>query len=951
MRRVCSVCAACLCLVLIAGRAIAGQASAAGSIIGQVKDESGAVLPGVTVTAKSPALQVAAVVSVTDPQGEYRLTPLPIGVYTVDYELQGFQTLRQQDVRITTGFVARLDVRLNIGTVTETVTVSGEAPLVDVTSTTTVTRFTKETLEVLPTNRNGLNSLLVQAPGARGTMEAGGKISFSPPTIRVFGQAGEPWYVLEGIYTPSPDNGGGLGNYWDYNSIEEAAVQTMATNAEVGGRGAFVSGVVKSGGNDFHGGMNWAYMSDKLSWNNIDERLAAQGITRGDTVLARYDLGMDLGGRIIRDKLWFYGAVRDRQNYFDVIGATPPPGERNYQNQRGNWTAKASYQMSAANKFIGYITQNRRGQETMSQFVPWGSRTDSPLWPTIYKLEWQSVRGNSLVTSVQLGRWGYVSPPRNTVERGEQLGSPFDQGPSRIDNFTQMTSGANGSVGRSWDVHRYNPRAVVTWYKPNSFMGNHEIKSGVDLFYDYDTSPRQARQYNYRLIFNNAAALQIQTYNSPVAPLEKQNDYAAYVQDTWTIRRRLTLNLGLRYNHENAYIPASCREAATPPADVLFPAACFDKIQFNLLNQMSPRIRAAYDVTGDGRTVIKGGWGRYYYRRVIEGDVSYADPNNFVTATYRWRDSNGNADYDAGEVNWNPNGPDFISTSGEVNTIVNPDEKVPIDDEFSATLERQIGSSMGLRVTSVYSLRRHPYRLTNLLRPPSAYSIPVTVADPGPDGRLNTGDDTGNTVTYYNYPATLSGRAFERFMRINDPAGNQSYGSIDVAINKRFSNRWHAAGGYSATRTRAPLGSGQVVAAHNPNAEIFPSDDTWEWLGHLSGSYLLPADVTLSAVFEHRSGTPQARTANFTSTVLGTLALRVEPIGSIRLPDTRSLDLRAEKSFTLRSQHKAKVRLNLYNVFNANTVTSQTVSSGAAFGRPTAIMGPRVAEVSLVWTF
>jgi hypothetical protein len=316
------LCAVGLCLVLVADRAVAGQAAAAGSIIGQVKDESGGVLPGVTVTAKSPALQVPSVVSVTDAQGEYRLTPLPIGLYTVDYELQGFQTLRQAEVRVALGFVARLDIKLNVGTVAETVTVSGEAPVVDVTSTTTATRFNKETLEVLPTNRNGLNSLLVQAPGARGTMEAGGKISFSPPTIRVFGISGEPWYILEGIYTPSPDAGGGLGNYWDYNSIEEAAVQTLGTNAEVGGHGAFVSGVVKSGGNDFHGGANWSYMSDKTSGNNIDAALAAQGITKGDTVLGRYDLGLELGGRIVRDKLWFYGAVRDRQNYFDVVGAT-----------------------------------------------------------------------------------------------------------------------------------------------------------------------------------------------------------------------------------------------------------------------------------------------------------------------------------------------------------------------------------------------------------------------------------------------------------------------------------------------------------------------------------------------------------------------------------------------------------------------------------------------------
>jgi hypothetical protein len=156
-----------LCLALGAERATAGQAAAVGSIIGQVKDEGGGVLPGVTVTATSPALQVPSIAAVTDAQGEYRLTPLAIGVYTVEYELSGFQKVRQEDVRITVGFIARLDIRLSVGALSETITVSGQTPVVDVTSTTTTTRFNKETLEVLPTNRNGLNSLLVQAPGTR----------------------------------------------------------------------------------------------------------------------------------------------------------------------------------------------------------------------------------------------------------------------------------------------------------------------------------------------------------------------------------------------------------------------------------------------------------------------------------------------------------------------------------------------------------------------------------------------------------------------------------------------------------------------------------------------------------------------------------------------------------------------------------------------------------------
>jgi hypothetical protein len=947
-----------LALGLGAARVFAGQAASAASIIGQVTDESGGILPGVTVTATSPALQVPSVVSVTDEQGEYRLTPLPIGVYTVVYDLQGFQTVRRQEIRLTTGFVARLDIKLGVGSLEESITVSGAAPVVDTTSTTTTTSFTRETLEVLPTNRNGINSLMVQAPGARGTLEAGGNISFSPPGVRTFGQGAEPWYTFEGVYTPSPQSSGGLGNYWDYNSLEEAAIQTLGTNAEVGGRGIFISAAVKSGGNDRSGSATWAYMNSNLQGSNIDDALRAQGITAGDRIRGRYDLSGDFGGSIVRDKLWFYTAVRDRQNNFESINAFMPDGTlaKNFQNQRANVTGKLSYQMNSANKFIVYASHSRRAQESINQFTAWESRTDSPLWTTVAKAEWQTVRGNALVASVQWGRWGYVSPPRATSARGD-----WSQGPSIFDEFTRRVSGANTSVGRSWDYHRHHPRAVVSYYKADWLGGNHDFRGGVDVFYDYGTSPRAEREGpNYRLVFNNAVPLQIETHNSPVTPLQKQYDVAGYLQDSWTIRRRLTLNLGLRYNYENSFIPASCRQTAKAPADTLFPAACFDKIRFRTLNQWMPRLRAAFDVAGDGRTLIKGGWGRYYYRRIIEGDIDYADPNTFVTASFRWRDPNRNRDYDTGEVNWDPNGPDFINISGGVNSIPNPNERVPKDDEWSLTIERQLGLTTGVRLTALYSRRTDPYRLTNLLRPAAAYNIPVTRVDPGPDGRPGTLDDPGTSITYYEFAPALAGRKNELFMRINDPAGTQTYKGLDLQFNRRLANRWMLTAGYSATKSDNPYLPGLNIAEFsstsrgadtNPNAEINTANRTWEWLVHVTGSYLLPGEVTVSAVYEHRSGIPWARQVLFSGGVLGSIVLNVEPIGTRRLPNINSVDLRVEKALSLGNRKRLKLRVNIYNLINANTVTGVTQRAGAAFNRASGILSPRIAEVGFAFVF
>src|SRR5688572_29595648 len=154
------VAAICVAFVLFGGVKTANAQATEANIIGQVTDESGAVLPGVTVTATSPALQVPQVSDVTNAQGEYRLAPLPIGTYTVQYELAGFGAARRENVRLTVGFTARMDISLGVATVQESVTVSGAAPVVDVTSTATTTLLTQEVLETLPTSRNGLISVM-----------------------------------------------------------------------------------------------------------------------------------------------------------------------------------------------------------------------------------------------------------------------------------------------------------------------------------------------------------------------------------------------------------------------------------------------------------------------------------------------------------------------------------------------------------------------------------------------------------------------------------------------------------------------------------------------------------------------------------------------------------------------------------------------------------------------
>jgi len=182
----------------------AGQMRTDASIIGRVTDDSGAVLPGVTVTVTSPQLQVPSVSGVTDATGEYRLTPLPIGTYAIEYTLSGFQTVRQEGIRLTVGFTARLDVSLKVGSLSESVTVTGQSPVIDTTAAGTATQVTREVMETIPTGRNGYIGLMQFTPGARPPLDVGGSSNNQNPAFRAFGQSDQAWQSIDGVFTSNP---------------------------------------------------------------------------------------------------------------------------------------------------------------------------------------------------------------------------------------------------------------------------------------------------------------------------------------------------------------------------------------------------------------------------------------------------------------------------------------------------------------------------------------------------------------------------------------------------------------------------------------------------------------------------------------------------------------------------------------------------------------------------
>ena len=973
-------------LVWVTGAAarVSAQPTAA-SIIGQVRDESGAIMPGVTVTATSPALQTGSQSSVSDERGEYRITPLPIGTYSVVYELSGFQTHRNDNIRLTVGFTARLDVVMKVGSLQESVTVSGQSPVVDVSSTNAATQFTQEMLETLPTSRNGLTSLLAQAPGARSQWDVGGSAATEQPIFRVFGQGGEPWPQVEGVVGGTMGTNG-AGNYTDYSAVEEASVSTLGNDAEMPTRGIQIQAIVKSGGNQFRGGGFYDRSPSSLQSDNLDPALVEStggAANSGRPIIERYDSGVDLGGRIVQDKLWFYVAGRKRhdlqEEFSGVKTYSPAPGipapqvgdaAVNDQSLSAN-TVKMSYQMSKANRLVGFHQYNMKWDVSEGGALRgWESVSNKATFTRTTKLEFQSVPTSSIVISAQTGFWSYRVPYYGNTKG--PYATDLKPGPSWTDSFTSYTGGAFTSNGRQSDEHSYQQKGSISWYKPNVLLGNHELKSGFEYIDNVnatrygdpgegDASELNRNLTTYQLVFNNGAADQIRTYNSPTAPHDVMHYLGIYVKDQWTIARRLTLNLGVRYAHNPGFVPAGCREAVQ-----FAPATCWDQIDFNTWNPVMPRLHGALDVFGNGKSVVKAGWGRFYHLR-YPGEVTQVDPNSRTTITYRWRDLNGNRDYDAGEVNLDPNGTDFISQSGGTNTVVNPDEVEPYQDELSASYEQEIAPGFGVRLTGIHSVAVNPYRRVNLLRPSSAYTVAITRPDPGIDGVAGNADDPGRNYTYYEYPTSLRGRAFERFTLSNDFDARPEFNSFEIAASRRLARGWQMSASFSATHRHIPYingldpseqGSSVQLADVDPNSEFNGADNTWEKTGKLAGSYQFPYGFLAAANYEFRSGEPWARQVQFRGgTTIPTQVLRVEEIGARRLPNRHLTNLRVQKSIRFPHNMRVDLRANIFNLWNANTVMQLTKRSGPSFLVPTpdstfpAIMEPRIVALNVAFSF
>src|SRR4051812_21591090 len=378
-----------------------GQSIGSSTLNGTVTDGTGGALPGVTVTLSSPALQVGHVEASTAADGTYRFVDLPPGTYTARFELSGFKPFVREGLRLTVGFVARVDATMQVGGIEESVTVSGQSPVVDVTSTSASVAFTRETLEAVPRGRD-LQNVFAMAPGVTQPIpDVGGSNMANRVNISSYGVAAQPKLQVEGMNVVfGADQSAGV--YFMDNTLEEVQIKTSGTDAEVSTPGISFVGVLKSGGNDFHGMYTAAFETPSLQADNLDDALRAQGLTSPAPLKGLYDLSGDVGGRIVRDKLWFYAAQSRQKRAQGTVGFVASPGAdgkyltgdeppADFHSQLDQTTGKVSFQMSTRTRLIYAIQRDikREPENGAGRFVPLESTRDYTVPHSIQKGEVQ----------------------------------------------------------------------------------------------------------------------------------------------------------------------------------------------------------------------------------------------------------------------------------------------------------------------------------------------------------------------------------------------------------------------------------------------------------------------------------------------------------------------------------------------------------------------------------
>jgi hypothetical protein len=914
-----------------------GGASTTGVIQGRVSDTSGGVLPGVTVTATSPAL-MGTQVQVTSESGQYRFPAVPPGTYTLTFELPGFTTLKREGIDISLGFTANVNIELGVATLQETVTVTGDSPVIDTTATRVQQNYKLEELQSIPSARD-MWSLLSVTPAVRmNNTDVGGSRAGTQTGYTAYGYNGQVRVLVEGINTT--EGTGGAGFYFDYGSFEEAFIGTAGQGAEMPHPGVQSQFLGKSGGNNFQGQVYLDYSNAALVGTNIGEDLIARGVRpRSNEMENYYDANINLGGPIKRDKIWWYFSYRDQKN---EVAVPYFAFDKLFETRLWNPSGKATYQINQHHKLIGYYQwgqkiQPNRAFSTAYTFTD-ESQTrlqDSGSW--VYKGEWNGTVGTNLYFEARYGEFGYQFP---------LLGYSTDIW--REDNGSATVEG--GDQRQQFDRQRRQLTAAGTYFKDNFLAGSHSVKIGGELNLETGWEGYEyLRPGNVRHYFTNGVARQVDIAfptatgeigclkcRDQLTSIAKLDHINGFVSDAYSLGK-LTMNLGFRWDYYKSHIPEQQQIAATT-AGFSVPAITYPAQTVFTWFSVVPRVGAVYDLTGDGKTVVKANYGYFKHNPGVT-PAEQANPNQaskFVR--YQWIDRNGDRTFQFGEHG------NILQDNRTGGQLIDPDIEQPYTHEVSLFVERQILPTLGARIGYVYKTNDELTDLYFINRPPSAYTQPFTFLDRGADNVLGTADD--RSLSLLGIPQGQLGDATRRLQN-TDIYGR--YKTIEASVNKRMSNRWSLGfgTGYTWTEETESVYRGNTVApadfTTSPNDTNLQEFTTWGF--NLFSNIEGPLGIRLSPVVRYSQGTPYGRTVTVNSAnpfFAGTIL--AEPMGTRRMDDIVVFDLKTEKAIPL-GRTRLRAFVDLFNILNSDAADTMSWQTGSAFERPTQVVGPRMARV------
>ena len=951
----------CALLVLVSGICLTIPALAAaqtggattGAINGKVTDASQAVMPGVTITITSPSMQGTRT-AVTNEEGSYRFPSVPPGDYKITYELAGFSTVVREGIRVGLGFTATINTELKVASLTESVTVSGASPVVDIATTKTSTNFDAQTLAALP-NARDFWAILAAAPAIQmqridvGGSAAGTQTGYS--TYDTKSDQHRP--MVEGIVNTEGTNAAGF--YYDYGSMEEVSVTTGANTPEMPWAGVMTQFITKSGGNTYHGRIYADYQNENIQSRNIDQDQQNLGVIGGGGLSATdlnrmhsyHDLNGDVGGYIKQDKLWWYSSLRDQ----NVQSLSPNFPVKPFETHLQNITGKGTYSVNNNNKIVAFAQWGKKQQPNRLDTFLIGataaihnsadSTWNQSYWAHTYKLGWDSVKSDKMFFEVHGGQFHYLWP--NTR---------YTQAPAYQDLATNIVSGGNQD-GWFRDITRNQVLGSMSYFKDN-WGGSHNFKLGGEFFNErYDDLRGQDGlgqvPNDVLMITRNRVPTEVILFQTPSASLNGLWTTGLYASDVWRVSSRVTLTLGLVYDRYQSYLPA---QTGPPVGSFNATLVNFPEVS-NLItwNTLAPRGGLTYDLTGNGKTVLKANYATYWWNPGTTSIDSAVNPNApDWYRRYNWTDTAvaGCATCVPGDRVWQngEQGAQPTSSFGGVgSTVLDPNLKDQRTREFATFLEREVMANVGVHVGFVYRQIDQLYQSDNLNRPVSAYNVPINVPIPNPNGTITAG---GPTLQAWNLAE--SNRLAPVVNLLHNTPGKDDFYNLELAANRRMSHGWslNASYSYRWNRDNANGYFGQNLRVRqdvaNPNDAINTDDGEYVfglWTAKINGSYDAKWGLRFTPAFRLQQGQPYARTFQATMNY-GAQRFLAEPFGSRQQDNIFLVDTRVEKAFKIGKGRTVAGFIDGYNLTNTNAAQNINWGSGATFLQPTTIVPPRL---------